>query len=427
MSTPIARDPRLAILLVLALVGLAACLPEGSRALLAQTPPEGDPPPPAPPEEPIEDPAEDPEEDPSEGGEEGTPVESDEGAEPAQDPPVPAPGGDEGPDASPDGTGAETGTETGTTGAESAPPERPRDASVLEGPGIPVVNPRAQETEESAIRRAALGTLVENLRGTPLELVEVIERLRARYGVFGDLDGDGDLDYVATEMLDDREGLTTHIRESDGWRFRSHTTTPFRGKNPLPPWILPAYERNDPAVVLPVAWSPYIYVIPTDGQGRLRSRRSIALERYLPPRISGALGPDNVPYSIVRIDPPGKDRPPAIVGLIEDFSAGQERIGSFAISVDGRRVTRREAPVPADHWSNHIDWRADDLAIGKPATDPGDVADREAAKLRKIVIKRRPVDIDGDGIRDQIQLTADFAWHVYRGFRDARTGEIRYG
>ena len=268
------------------------------------------------------------------------------------------------------------------------------------------------EEIEIEVRRA-----VERIdaAGTAWHVVTVIPDLDARYGVFGDLDGDGDEDYVATEMLHGEERITTYLREGDAWRRVARGGPELQSRHPLLPWILPDDGTGKAAIVVPTGWPPYVMIYPTDGNGRLAA--GVSLQRALPRRVSRPMGVDNNPYSITGVVAGTRGRGARIEGEIWDENDTRARGSSWRIAwrrgVPPRRTQVRAIPDKALSGVSEVPT-AVRPAGGRGACDH--VHPRRSAILHSAVF-----DVDGDSVDDVVHVSADFAAHVFRGERRGKT------
>ena len=103
--------------------------------------------------------------------------------------------------------------------------------------------------------------------GTDLRLVAMIPSLESRYGSFADIDGDGDLDYIATEMTNAKQEVRLHRSEIKSWRRSSSRSRGIDKKQPLIPHFFANVGRGRRAVVLPVAWPPYVFILALSPNG----------------------------------------------------------------------------------------------------------------------------------------------------------------
>jgi hypothetical protein len=278
-----------------------------------------------------------------------------------------------------------------------------------------------EDTEiDAAIARAvdALDAL-----GTTWRVRDVIRDLDARYGTFADLDGDGDEDYVATEMLHGEERLTTYLREPDGWRRVARFGAEMQNRHPLLPWVVSDGGNGHPAIVVPTGWAPYFFVYRTDGAGQPEGGPQHLLGA-LPERLSKSFGVDNNPYALEELRPAGDGRPAEIVGTIDDTDDEEGRMVQkrwhVLLRPDRPRLSRvtglREPPL-----------RLDDEAIPEALSPPGgDRACEHASERRRTPLLPRATDVDDDGVLDLVVLGADFAAHVFPGVRSP-SGELSFG
>lgn len=302
-------------------------------------------------------------------------------------------------------------------------------------------------------RRAFIARLVKEIGAaeTGLRPATVIWDLPARYGTFADLDSDGDLDYLATEMSHRSERVTVFLRTGDSWRRGASVSRHIAGRHPFTPWVLPDDGEGRPAVVVPLGWAPYFVVYPTDGHGRLLENRAKTLERLLPRRRSKPEGVDNQPYRITRVErnPKGGS---TLHGVMRDatksgrpfhsawrieLSGGSKRMtlrghrGRVRSPYDGtwRRPVVRGASFDesADRAAARLAIRKHWLKQGRLPPDAGPNAPNDpTSPLHRGEIGRYVVDADGDGIDDLVALTTDFAAHVFRGRQERQGGKITF-
>lgn len=275
-------------------------------------------------------------------------------------------------------------------------------------------------------RRAVLDELSARLEalGGPLEVVEVIPALEGRYGAFSDLDADGDLDYVATEMSHRREQVAIHLRGPRRWRRASLRNSEFRAKHPLVPWILSDDGSGRPAVVLPTGWPPYFYVFATDGQGRFRGE-PLLLGDALPERLTSAGGVDDNPYTITRILPAG-DGTARILGSMTDQDPFSDaaRFAEWEIALTGDGPVGRHLTVPEP--KSDVDWDAFPDVVRPFMRTSGCSHAHHVSSARRAIMATKRLDLDGDGVLDLVHFTGDFAAHVFLGVRDEESGKVGY-
>lgn len=259
--------------------------------------------------------------------------------------------------------------------------------------------------------------------GAPLEVVDVIEGVEGRYGAFGDLDGDGDLDYAATEMSHRREELALFVRGSeDRWRRSSVRSKPFQSRHPLVPWILGDDGSGHPAVVLPTGWPPYFYVIPTDGQGRFRGK-PIEFEEALPARRYESEGVDDCPYRITELYSAGANHAARIHGELDEAGRGSAPplYAQWEVRLESKGPQGRSMRTPDP--GKRIDWARLPRTI-TPVEQPGCEHPEHDSPTRRSIMGSRLIDLNGDGMRDLVHFTGDFAAHVFLGERDEETGDL---
>lgn len=294
-----------------------------------------------------------------------------------------------------------------------------------------------------ADRVAFVRNFVKGLEETRLGLrvVTVIWDLPYRYGTFADIDGDGDRDYLATEMSHRAEELVVFRRDGRTWTRAGRASRLFRGRHPLEPWLVPDDGRGRRAVLVPTGWPPYFVVIPAGARGTLQEGEAFDLQGLLPRRRSKPAGVDNNPYRIERIVPRAGGGS-VIAGIMED---GTRRV-RFRIELRAARPhgTRRPAPVDFD-----ASWKRPVAKIAQYDEPPDRRDAREAMRrlrLRegrpdlarrwappndpkslhhKTVLGRHRFDGNGDGIDDLVVITTDFAAHVFPGSR-AKSGTLTF-
>lgn len=271
-------------------------------------------------------------------------------------------------------------------------------------------------------RAAFLKAFADKVRrsGLGFEVVDVIPDLPVRYGTFADLDGDGDLDYIATEMSHRRENVLVFRRDGGTWRRISTASSLIRGRHPLTPWVLPDAGDGRPGVLVPVGWAPYLVLYPTDGAGRLRERAALSLKKHLPRRRSKPGGVDNNPYHVTRVG--------------SGFVEGEMRDGRVRrlFRID---LTQRRRKLVAKGSSTAA--RIDDNGRFRPKLLPASYHETERERIVGRALGSRPANDPKhpyhDGVLsrlllgdDLVILTTDFAAHEFPGTRGA-DGRLDFG
>lgn len=295
--------------------------------------------------------------------------------------------------------------------------ERPTD--VDEVPPTPGLRSDRREVVEQLAR--SLGRA-----GTGLRIVDVVDDLHGRYGAFGDIDGDGDLDYVATEMSHREERVTIHLRGNGGdWRAASSRTRPIRTKHPLQPWIVRDDGTGNVAIVLPTGWPPYFYVFATNGRGRFHGQAIDFLEA-LPKRSSSSNGVDDNPYKITAVVSAKDDRAARVIGTMDDVGSRSDaaRHVEWEIALeDGGPVGRSNVGRARE---DDVDWDCFPYCVAPPVRQPTCYDEAHVSSTRRAIMASERLDLDDDGVLDLVHFTGDFAAHVFLGVRDPTTGLVRY-
>ncbi|MCB9889579.1 MAG: hypothetical protein H6836_08365 [Planctomycetes bacterium] len=253
----------------------------------------------------------------------------------------------------------------------------------------------------------------------------MIPRLHARYGAFADLDGDGDLDYVATEMTHDPERIAIHLRIKDGWRRVAEAGREFQAKHPLRPWVIGDDGTGNPAVLVPTGWPPHFYLYRTDGRGRFRGK-PLTFAEQLPKRISRAMGVDNNPYGVTRVVSAKGGLPARIEGIMEDKDEnGRKASATFVVELHGQRVIGKSKAIPDQQ--DQIDWSRFPAHVTPVRRECGCNNEEHQGPERRAIMATKPLDLNGDGITDVVHFTGDFAAHVFLGRRDPKSGKVVFG
>lgn len=260
-------------------------------------------------------------------------------------------------------------------------------------------------------RRAVVSTIVQRLAelGSDLRVVALIPELENRYGAFADLDRDGDLDYVATEMRHGQEEVRIHIAGARTWRRGTQRGTSFSQKHPLGAWIIADDGSGKPAVVLPVGWPPYLYVLRTDGRSRFIGSPE-PLGEHLPARISRPGGVDNCPYEITECIAATDEVGARIVGVMHDEVGERSLALAWEIELGAEPAgTSRALPAPPDFGA-----LPDSI---QPVPSPAR-CEHESAE-RRAVVSTRARDLTGDGVDDLVVFSGVFSGHVFPGVSEA--------
>ncbi len=270
--------------------------------------------------------------------------------------------------------------------------------------------------------------IVEEIRsalrsiGDPLEVVDVVEGVEGRYGAFADLDGDGDLDYVATEMSHRREEIALHIRgPQNRWRRSSVHHKSLRSKHPLVPWVISNDGTGHAGVLVPTGWPPYLTLLRTDGRGRFRGP-AVSLESALPKRLHRSGGVDDMPYEITSVIPASEGHAARVLGeMHEGGDPERDAQWQIVLSESGPIGNALIVPSPADD----VDWSSLPESVN-PVTQPHCGDPSHHSLTRRSIMSSQQLDLDEDGVLDLIYFTGDFAAHVFLGARNPETGLITY-
>lgn len=252
---------------------------------------------------------------------------------------------------------------------------------------------------------------------TDLRLVAMIPGLENRYGSFCDLDRDGDLDYVETEMNGAREEVRVFLRDAKKWRHGSSRSRGISTTHPLIPHVLNKAVRGRAAVVLPVARSPYLFLLEVGPGGDFQGKPK-PLGQFLPRRLSRDRGIANNPYTIESVEDATKTTAAKIHGRMIDENDRQRQDVRFTLTLqeDGS-VTSEVKQVPPGP-----DFGSIPRSFAR-VRSPADCEHRSDA--RGSIIASAVQDANGDGIDDYVLFSGVLSAHVFPGAR--KNDRITYG
>ncbi|MFN3242334.1 MAG: hypothetical protein ACE37K_12560 [Planctomycetota bacterium] len=242
--------------------------------------------------------------------------------------------------------------------------------------------------------------------GSELRLVAVISNLEHRGGCFVDVDGDGALDYVASEHGTGKESVRVHHNVDRGWRAGTSRSRGISGHNPLTPWVLDDDGSGRRAVVLPTARPPYLFLLPLNKGGDFTGK-PIALGSYLPRRLSRVRGVDNLPYTITGVEAATAGGAARIFGRMTDENDRERQDVTFELQLrDGGVLAdvRQVAPGP-----RRLGLNQPMNFVASPAGCEHQSAERHA------VLGTEDFDANADGIDDKVVLTGVLSAHVFPG------------
>lgn len=242
--------------------------------------------------------------------------------------------------------------------------------------------------------------------GSELRLVAVISGLDHRNGCFADLDGDGVLDYVATEHGKAKESVRLHHNVEKGWRTGPSRSRGISGRNPMTPWLLEDDGSGRRAVVLPTARPPYLFLLPLNKRGDFTGK-PLALGSYLPRRLSRPRGIGNVPYTITGVEAAADGGAARIFGRMTDEDDRVRQDVTFELQLSGGSVladVRQVEPGP-----RRLDLNRELHVTDSPA------GCKHQSTERYSVIATYDLDTNADGIDDKVVVTGVLSAHVFPG------------
>ncbi|MFT4514905.1 MAG: hypothetical protein ACI89X_000162 [Planctomycetota bacterium] len=292
-------------------------------------------------------------------------------------------------------------------------------------PSQPVVSPLQGDTYTRDLEvlnqrdRASAEQIHARLQslGTDLHLVAVIPRLQNRYGCFADVDGDGDLDYLSTEMTNRKEQVRLHRNGDTGWRHGSSRGEGVDKKHPLIPWFLENDGTGSRAMVVPTRVAPYLVMLRLNPRGDFRGK-AVSLQGYLPRRLSRARGTSNSPYTIEACESATEFRPARIIGRLTDENDRSRQDVRFALTLleDGtvEVEVKQVAPGPT------INRIFKDITVVKsPSACEHESSERES------IVTSHVADVNGDGIDDLVVFSGVLSAHVFPGV--LKDGKAAFG
>jgi len=275
---------------------------------------------------------------------------------------------------------------------------------------FPGLSPRA---------RAVVGEVCAQLAALPtdLRLVAAVPDLENRYGRFHDMDGDGELDYVATEMRHGREEVVIHRRSDRGWQMAGRIAKGFEQKHPLVPWVIDDLGDGRPAVVLPVGWPPHLYLLRTNGRCDFAGA-PIPIGEALPERLSAPAGVDNCPFEVTACHAARNGSPARIEGRMEDEEGARRLALAFTlvIDADGPRCETR----PLSDGGTPLGDIPLDFAPVRSVAHCGHESDE-----RHAIVATEIADVTADGIDDLVLLSGVLSGHVFPGRLEG--GSLSFG
>lgn len=252
---------------------------------------------------------------------------------------------------------------------------------------------------------------------TDLRLVAMIPNLENRYGSFADLDGDGDLDYVATEMIAGKEEVRVHFRQAKRWRRGSSRSRGINGRHPLIPMYLANAGRGRAAVVLPVGTAPYLFLLELGAGGDFTGKPK-SLGEFLPRRLSRPAGVANNPYVLESVEGATKTTLARIVGRMTDENDRQRQDVRFILTLqrDGTVLSEVKQVAPGPRMGSvPVAFREVAAAVDC----------EHSSSERRSIIATEVMDANGDGIDDVVIFSGVLSAHVFPG--SLKEGRLTFG
>jgi hypothetical protein len=245
----------------------------------------------------------------------------------------------------------------------------------------------------------------------------MIPGLKNRGGCFADLDGDGDLDYVAAEVWGVTAKVRIFLRRHRDWRRGSGRTSD-RGQQSLQdPWFVANIGNGRGAIVLPVSSPPYLYLLPLTSGGNFDGKPR-PLGEFLPERLSQLQGVSSSPYRIESVEGATATSPARIRGRLADENARESQDLRFVVTLmpDGSVLSdaKQVAPGP-EVGAMPAAYKVQEFAS----------ACAHESDERRSIIARDLADVDGDGIADAVLFSGVFSGHVFPG--NYRGGKLTFG
>ncbi len=253
--------------------------------------------------------------------------------------------------------------------------------------------------------------------GTDLRLVAMIPNLENRYGSFADIDGDGDLDYIATEMTNAKQEVRLHRSEIKNWRRSSARSRGIDKKQPLIPHFFANVGRGRRAVVLPVGWPPYVFILALSPNGEFVGKPR-SLGEYLPRRLSQAAGIDNNPYVIESIEDATKTTPARIYGRMTDENARSTQDVRFVLTL------LRDGTVQSEVKQVEPGPKVGPAPLFYEVVKSAALCEHESGE-RTSIIAREVADVNEDGIDDVVIFSGVLSAHVFPG--SLRNNKLTFG
>jgi len=252
---------------------------------------------------------------------------------------------------------------------------------------------------------------------TNLRLVAMIPNLENRYGSFADVDGDGDLDYVATEMVATKEEVRMHFREAKRWRRGASRSRGLNKRHPLLPQFIANAGRQRGAVVLPVGTAPYLYLLELGAGGDFIGKPK-PLGQYLPRRLSRPAGVANNPYVIESVESATKTTPARIHGRMTDENARQRQDVRFTLTLqrDGTVLSEVKQVAPGPTMGS--------IPVAFRSVASAANCEHSSAERRSIIATEIR-DANGDGIDDVVIFSGMLSAHVFLG--SLKDGRLSFG